>query len=93
MAFVRKSGGTRVRVTEEEVWGKPPTKEEMAARADAALTAELDAITDKANDPQRAVVFLLADFWQAANPGMNPRQARAAVRDRLRKHLSEIKGI
>lgn len=73
-----------------ETWtvkNKPPRDFE------AEVTAELDQLSGTSNDRDKALAFLMADLWRAANPGMTVQEARAAVRSRLEVHLRNIKGF
>ena len=42
MAYIRKSDGSRVRVTAEDVWGPPPTKSELLAEREKVASQECE---------------------------------------------------
>lgn len=93
MVWVRKSDGTRVQVKSEDVWGLPPTAKQITAKAEAGLQAELDAMTDRASDRDKALAFLMGDIWRSINLDLTQQEAWAAVRRRLETHLRNIKGL
>lgn len=93
MAWIRKSDGAHVEVPDEDVWGKPLTQAEIAERAESDLQSELEAMTERANDRDKALVFLMADLWRVAHPGMSMQEAHNAVRGRLQTHLRKLKRL
>ena len=48
---------------------------------------------DQAPLETKAIIFLLADLWQKQNPGMTIAQARSAIRDRLKTHIDQLRGL
>jgi hypothetical protein len=41
------------------------------------------------SDRDKAMFLLFVDMWRETNPGMTQQEARAAVRERLRVHLTK----
>jgi len=79
--------------TSPGVWTKGWTVENLT-------TQEIDAkVNSKVNqavgvsDVDKAIGFLLADLWQQLNAGMTEQEARQAVRERLKTHIRNIRGV